>query len=40
MARAGRGAERGMTFTIGTQNAAVLNNVAGDQRTEGGEQGA
>jgi Spy/CpxP family protein refolding chaperone len=28
-----------MTFNIGTQNAAVINNVAGDQRIEGGQQG-
>ena len=28
-----------MTFTIGTQNAAVINNVAGDQRIDGGQYG-
>jgi hypothetical protein len=28
-----------MTFNIGTQNAAVINNVAGDQRIEGGQYG-
>jgi hypothetical protein len=31
--------EDGMTFTIGTQNAAVINNVAGDQRIEGDQYG-
>jgi hypothetical protein len=28
-----------MTFNIGTQNAGVINNVAGDQRIEGGQHG-
>lgn len=28
-----------MTFNIGAQNAAIINNVAGDQRIEGGQYG-
>jgi len=28
-----------MTFNIGNQNAAIINNVAGDQRIEGGQHG-
>jgi hypothetical protein len=28
-----------MTFNIGNQNAGVINNVAGDQRIEGGQHG-